>query len=287
MDTPGNTPTNYGEQQPSARRGNTRRILLLAGLVAALALVGVGSDLLAAHFTQPKHLTNTIAANFDQVNLGVGNTPPPPPANAAAPTVGPCNCAPSKVTQQLTPTPTPGFSAPTSASGQVIVVSKPQQWLYAYQNGKLVFNTAVETARPEAYTPVGTFHISYKECSDLEWLSNSYSTGQHNANCPEHNGDGYQEIFTSPFPPTSDLYYYPTHINYAMLFGDGGIFLHDAWWHCDFGPGTNLDHWVAGCPGWPGGHIESGSHGCVGMSVDAAAWLYRWSNIGTTVEVQG
>ena len=34
-------------------------------------------------------------------------------------------------------------------------------------------------------------------------------------------------VFTSPWPPGSPFYYYPTHINYALNFHDGGFYLHD------------------------------------------------------------
>jgi lipoprotein-anchoring transpeptidase ErfK/SrfK len=251
--------------------------VLLAGLILALALVALGSDLVAAHFSQAPKLH--VQANVQNDQNALFNTAPD---NAAATPTTPhatatpnCHCTPSQTTLASCQTPT--------QMGQIIIVCKSKQWLYAYQDEKLVFNTAVETGRPELPTPDGVFSVLAKACSDLTWISNSAPTSQHNVNCTEHNGDGFTEVFTSPFPPGSPDWYYPTHINYAMEFDAGGFFLHDAWWHCTFGPGSNVDHWVSGCPGWPGGHDETGSHGCVGMAIPSAGWLYAWTHIGTTV----
>lgn len=77
--------------------------------------------------------------------------------------------------------------------------------------------------------------------------------------------------FYSPWPQGSPNWYPPTHINYALEWKEGGFFLHDSWWHTVYGPGTN---------GW-----QWGSHGCVSMPVSAAAWLYNWASIGTTVQI--
>jgi lipoprotein-anchoring transpeptidase ErfK/SrfK len=253
-----------------------RKGLLVGVLIVALALVAVGSDLIAARVSQTSThhtVTNTQPALFDtSISSSNSSTPVATPTPTPKPD---CHCTPSKTTLQ-------SCEAPTQM-GQVIIVCESQQWLYAYQDKKLVFNSAVETGRPELPTPAGVFSVLDKACSDLLWMSNAYSMNQHNSNCTEHNGDGFQEVFTSPFPPGSPEWYYPTHINYAMEFDGGGFFLHDAWWHCDFGPGSNVDHYTPGCPGWVGGHIETGSHGCVGMSIPSAAWLYSWTHIGTTV----
>lgn len=266
--------TDGGSGAPTGRRRTVRRGVLMAGLIVALALVAVGSNLIAAQFNQAPKLrvqANAQAALFDtSPSSNTASAPTPKPT--AAPN---CHCTAAKTTLST-------CAAPTQA-GQVIIVCEFKQWLYAYQDGKLVFNTAVETGRPELPTPTGVFSIFYKNCSDLNWQINTFNTGQHNWACTEHNGDGYQEVFTSPFPAGSPDWYYPTHINYAMEFNGGGFFLHDAWWHCTFGSGSNVDHWVNGCYGFQGGHWETGSHGCVGMPIASAAWLYSWANIGTTV----
>ncbi|HEU5381305.1 MAG TPA: L,D-transpeptidase [Ktedonobacteraceae bacterium] len=138
-------------------------------------------------------------------------------------------------------------------TGKLIVVSLSQQWLYAYENGSEVFNTAVMTGRPELGTPTGTYHVFAK-------LSPT--------------------TFYSPFPRGSAEWYPPTHIAYALEWKEGGYFLHDSWWHSVYGPGTNLWHYDP-IDGW-----QSGSHGCISMPLSAAAWLYQWAPIGTTVQIR-
>jgi lipoprotein-anchoring transpeptidase ErfK/SrfK len=143
-------------------------------------------------------------------------------------------------------------AAPLS-TGKVIVVSRARQWLYAYQDGRLIFANAVETGRPQLPTPAGHFRV--------QWKARNIT-------------------FRSPWPKGSPYYYYPTHINYALLFKAGGFYLHDAWWHVKFGPGGNVSHKLAN------GTWETGSHGCVGMPIPAAQRLYNWAWVGTPVIVQ-
>jgi L,D-transpeptidase-like protein len=111
-------------------------------------------------------------------------------------------------------------------------------------------------------------------------VSNTAPTTSHNAQCVEHQGDGFQEVFNSPWPQGSPYWYAPTHINYAMKFLDGGYYLHDAWWHSWFGPGSNTPHKL------PNGTWETGSHGCVGMTIANAERLYAWVPIGTPVYIR-
>ncbi len=137
-------------------------------------------------------------------------------------------------------------------AGKVIVVSLAHQGLYAYKDGSEVFHTAVMTGRPELGTPTGIYHVFAK-------LSPT--------------------TFYSPFPPGSAEWYPPTHITYALEWKEGGFFLHDSWWHSLYGPGTNRWHYDP-IDGW-----QSGSHGCIAMPLSAAAWLYNWAPIGTTVQI--
>src|ERR1700730_1540759 len=51
---------------------------------------------------------------------------------------------------------------PEQASSKVIEVSLAKQWLYAYQNGRVVFSTAVMTGRPGLGTPRGTYYVFNK-----------------------------------------------------------------------------------------------------------------------------
>jgi lipoprotein-anchoring transpeptidase ErfK/SrfK len=59
-------------------------------------------------------------------------------------------------------------------------------------------------------------------------------------------------------------------MSYAMLFIDGGYFIHDAPWRSDYGVGANY---------------RSGTHGCVNVPAAAEAWLYAWAPVGTAVTV--
>lgn len=187
------------------------------------------------------------------------------PTTAPSPAVPTPSCTPTPtatptLTEIPTPTPSPtpkpsppppsGIPPAPITSGQVVLVSLSRQWLYAYQDGRYVFDTAVETGMPDLATPAGHFAILTKQ-RDV--------------------------TFISPWPKGSPYWYAPTTVSYAMLFRDGGYYLHDAWWHVRFGPGANVPHQL------PDGRWETGSHGCVGMPVPAAARLYSWVQLGTPV----
>jgi len=145
-----------------------------------------------------------------------------------------------------------GMSNVSAATGKLIVVNTGAQELYAYENGELVYSTLVMTGRGSLPTPLGTFQVFAR-------LSPT--------------------TFTSPWPEGSPNWYPPTYINYALEFKPGGFFLHDATWHSVFGPGSNDWHYDPGF-GW-----QDGSHGCVAMPLGAAAWLYSWAPICTTVDI--
>src|SRR5260370_41563440 len=100
---------------------------------------------------------------------------------------------------------------PPSAQGKEIIVSLSHQWLWAYYNGKVVFNAAVMTGRPALPTPTGTYHVFLKL---------------------------HPTTFTSPWPVGSPYWYPPTFINYALEWRVGGFFLHDSWWHSVYGAGA-------------------------------------------------
>lgn len=134
--------------------------------------------------------------------------------------------------------------------GKLILVSLADQWLIAFQDGKPVLDTPVTTGRPELPTPTGTFHIMAR-----------YSP----------------YTFISPWPEGSPYYYAPSPVHYALLFREGGYFIHDAPWRSVFGPGTNLPH---DDPGYP-----LGSHGCVNVPARAAQTLYHWASVGTAVRI--
>lgn len=230
--------------------------------------------------TQATTTATPTAVNGQDLIPAPTSTPIPTftPTTLPSPTAAPVPTA----TRTPKATATPASSAPPAplASGRVILVSLSRQQLYAYQDGALSFTFTVETGRPELPTPTGVFHVFLKNCSDLRWTSNSAPTTYHNANCIEHNGDGHQAMFTSPWPQGSPYWYAPTHINYALEFKEGGFYLHDAWWHVAFGPGANTPHQL------PDGTWETGSHGCIGMRILDASRLYAWAALGTPVYVR-
>ncbi|MEO7003562.1 MAG: L,D-transpeptidase, partial [Ktedonobacterales bacterium] len=149
--------------------------------------------------------------------------------------------------------PAPSGGVP-NIGGQVILVSLSQQWLWAYNNRVLLYDTPITSGMPQLATPDGIFHIQYKE---------------------------YDVTFYSPWPPGSPYYYSPEHINYAMYFANYGYFVHDAPWRHLFGPGSNYPHTD------PDGTHETGSHGCVNTPTPAGAWLYHWARVGATVDIYG
>lgn len=147
--------------------------------------------------------------------------------------------------------PTPPVGTPI-AHGQVILVSTSQEWLWAYQDGRLVFANPVATGMPHLRTPHGVYHIQFKRANTT---------------------------FYSPWPRSSPFYYTPEHINYALNFRAGGFYIHDLPSRQMFGPGAQNPHMT------PDGQRETGSHGCVNMTTSAAAWLYSWAQVGATVEI--
>jgi lipoprotein-anchoring transpeptidase ErfK/SrfK len=264
--------------RPTARQSLGTIVVAILMLVAVLASactnrVGFSPQQATAGSTATTatDTTDDSAAQQDLV---------PPPQHQLYPTVTPTPTATPLPLPTPTHVPVPAGVPPAPlASGYVILVSLNAQQLWAYHDGAYAFTALVETGRPELPTPTGTFHVFYKQCSDLRWTSNAAPTSQHNPYC-QHNGDGYQFVFNSPWPPGSPYYYYPTHINYAAEFLSGGFYLHDAWWHVKFGPGSNVPHQLSN------GTWETGSHGCIGMPIADAERLYAWAPNGTTVIVR-
>jgi lipoprotein-anchoring transpeptidase ErfK/SrfK len=89
-------------------------------------------------------------------------------------------------------------------------------------------------------------------------------------------------IFKSPDPPGSPFWYPDTPINYAILYHWGGYNVHDAWWRADYGPGTQFPHTDSGGDQTFAGN---GSHGCINMQEDQAAWVYNHTDWNTTIMV--
>lgn len=140
-------------------------------------------------------------------------------------------------------------------SGQVIVVSMVEQTLRLYQNGKLVRAFHVTTGRVELPSLPGHWTVLARQ-SPTE--------------------------FTSSDPPGSPYWYPPTPINYAINYHSDGYFIHDAWWRVNFGPGTQFPHYDTG---GDESFAGNGSHGCINMQENDAAWLYANTNYNTQIIV--
>jgi lipoprotein-anchoring transpeptidase ErfK/SrfK len=139
----------------------------------------------------------------------------------------------------------------TTIPDKLIVVSTEGQTLRIYDHGALVHEDYVTTGRPELPTPHGIFQVMAR-----------YSPF----------------TFISPWPAGSPYYYPPSPVRFALLFRDGGYFLHDAPWRSVYGPGTNLPH--SSDPGEP-----LGTHGCINIPLSDMVWLWNFAGVGTTVIV--
>jgi hypothetical protein len=137
---------------------------------------------------------------------------------------------------------------------KVVIVSLYEQAMRVYQNGKLVKAFLVTTGRPERPSPPGTWWVEGKKSPT---------------------------VFKATVPQSSPYWYPDTPINYAMQYHSDGYYLHDSWWRSDYGPGTNFPHQDSS-----GDSFSSfGSHGCVNIAKNNAAWLYSFVALYTTVLV--
>lgn len=155
----------------------------------------------------------------------------------------------------LTPTPTttPTPAPPVApATGKLLLIDLAHEWLWAFQDGHVVYSTPVTTGQPALATPVGTFNVHYTVTDT--W-------------------------FTSAWQPGSPYYFAPLFVHYGLYFRDYGFFIHDATWRHQFGPGTNVPHTDAD------GTHETGSHGCIEVPLTAMTWLYHWATVGTRISI--
>ena len=216
-------------------RGGRVRVVVFMALAVIVTLVGVGGGALAG-----------IAFNRARMAQSSGNNLSAhiPATATVTPSPQPCQC-----TSETKTMPRPYGGIP-QYGGQVIVVSLSQQWLWAYQDQRLVLASPITTGMPQLPTPRGSYFVQSKETN---------------------------VTFYSLWPPGSPFYYAPEHINYAMFFRDIGYYIHDAPWRHAFGPGTEYPHTN------PDGTRETGSHGCVNMPTPAAATLYTWAHVGARI----
>ena len=138
---------------------------------------------------------------------------------------------------------------------QVLMVSLTQQAMRVYDNGKLVNSFLVTTGREELPSVPGVWPV-------LDRLSPT--------------------TFKSSEPQSSPYWYPPTHINYAIMYHDGGYFVHDSWWRADYGPNTQFPHVDSG---GDAAFSNSGSHGCVNMQEQQAAWVYNNTDWNTLIVI--
>ncbi|CAA9258530.1 MAG: hypothetical protein AVDCRST_MAG77-2556 [uncultured Chloroflexi bacterium] len=139
-----------------------------------------------------------------------------------------------------------------SVTNKRIVVSLSRQTLTAYDGERVALHTLVTTGGPQTWTPAGTFEIMTRQAPFT---------------------------FRSPWPRGHPFWYADAQSSFAMLFADGGFFIHDAPWRGNFGPGSNTSM------GTPGGNF-TGTHGCVNVPYAAARQLFGWTVVGTPVIVQ-
>lgn len=129
-------------------------------------------------------------------------------------------------------------------NAEVLVVSLVEQTLRYYQNGQLVRSFHITSGQFDKPSPPGFWQIFLRESPT---------------------------VFKSDEPKGSAFWYPDTNINYAMEYHSDGFFFHDSWWRNQYGVGTNFPHYdTAGDEAFAG----DGSHGCINMYEQDAAWLY-------------
>jgi hypothetical protein len=136
---------------------------------------------------------------------------------------------------------------------QVLVISLAEQTLRLYQTGNLIHSYYIATGRQALPSLPGVWSVLDRRSP---------------------------VIFKSGEPKDSPYWFPDTPISYAILYHYGGYFIHDAPWRATFGPGTQFPHQDAG------GNTSynfDGSHGCVNLSTDDAAWIYKHTDWNTVV----
>jgi L,D-transpeptidase-like protein len=142
---------------------------------------------------------------------------------------------------------------PSLQHGVVLMVSMVEQALRFYKDGKLIRAFYVTTGRIERPALPGVWSVQDRKSPDQ---------------------------FKSTDPPGSPYWYPPTPIHYAILYHWGGFFVHDAWWRVNFGPGTQFPHYdVGGDESFAG----NGSHGCINLQENDAAWVYANTDWNTQI----
>jgi len=135
---------------------------------------------------------------------------------------------------------------------QVIVVSFIEESMRIYDNGQLVHSFLITAGRPELPPVPGLWSPLWRR---------------------DH------ITFHSSYPPGNPYWYPDTPINYAILYHEGGYYLHDSWWRNDYGPGTQFYHIDSS----GNSSADYGSHGCVNMPPTEAQWVYENTTYNTQI----
>lgn len=146
-------------------------------------------------------------------------TPIPPTSTPVPPTPIPAVVTPTRPAEQVltpkgpeaTPTTAPAPRAAAGTAGKLIDVDLSKQWLYAYDNGELVYTAPVATGKDGFNTPTGTYDVYAK--TPLRTMRGSL------------NG----ETWTVPNVPN-------------VMYFNGMVALHGTYWHNKFGSGERLSH---------------------------------------------
>ncbi len=146
-------------------------------------------------------------ASLDVTPTPIPPTPAPKPQATAAP----------KATATPQQASKPAAAAPFRTDGKLIVVSLRDQWAYAYEDGKQVWDAPVSTGRDGMETPTGTYKIYTKLRSQTM--------------------DGVDNGVPWEVPDVPHVMYF-----------NGGVALHGTYWHNRFGSGARLSH---GCVNLP------------------------------------
>ncbi len=133
-------------------------------------------------------------------------------------------------------------------SGMVIVASLVNQTMRVYQNGQLVKAFLITTGQFTKPSPPGFTHI-FKRQSPATFHA-------------------FDQDKNSPF------YYPDTHINFAMEYHVGEYYYHDSWWRTQYGPRSEFPHYDPPAD-------NTGSHGCINLSLNDATWLYANTDYNT------
>ena len=129
---------------------------------------------------------------------------------------------------------------------KTIIISHSGQHLWAYENGKVVQDTVVNTGRPPTLaTDLGPMKVLRKSSP---WKMHS------------------------PWPKESPYWYPDTDVRMVLWFTNTGEGLHDADWQpCCWGPGSQYGPYA--------------SHGCVHVPLNPEQFLFNWAPVGTPVVV--